>query len=181
MTSNILNWIIFWGAGQPQEIIGAKAAKSAQWEYYRLVAKMDSMTKKSIAVQSTRDSIERLLRSYSRFASEVPQNVRDPARTPSTFFRAFTNKIYYDPSPAFRNSRAALLVVIGANDQVVDPASTTIVFENLRQERRDVTVRILPDVGHSLLLMTKDGPRYPEDYLDFVVRWARAQIGHEKK
>ena len=127
-------------------------------------------------MQAERDSLMRLLHSFARFAPQIPQNLSDPARTPSAFFLAFTNKINYDPIPSFRNSKAALLEVIGANDQVVDPISTAAIFEQLRLEGRNVSVRILPDVGHSLTIMTKEGQRYPEDYPEFVVRWARAQI-----
>ena len=165
----------------PGEVEGAIAAKLAQWEYYRKVAKMDSAAGISTVMQAERDSLLRQLRSFARFAPEVPQNVRDPARTPSVFFLAFTNKIDYDPLASYRTSQAALLEVIGANDQVVDPVSTAAMFEKLRQEGRNVSVRILPDVGHSLTIMTKEGQRYPEDYPEFVVRWARAQIDEAKK
>ena len=164
-----------------QEVEGAMAAKSAQWEYYRKVMKMDSAAGISAAMQAERDSLVKRLRSFSRFVPQIPQNVRDPARNPSAFFRAFTHKIDYDPAPAFRAARAALLEVIGANDEVVEPASTIAVFEGLRQSGRDATVRALPGVGHPLLIMTKDGPRYPEDYPEFTVRWARAVIDRTKK
>ncbi|MBI5474381.1 MAG: alpha/beta fold hydrolase [Ignavibacteriae bacterium] len=164
-----------------QEVEGAMAAKSAQWDYYRKVMKMDSVAGISAAMQAERDSLVNRLRSFSRFAPQVPQNLRDPARTPSAFFQAFTHKIDYDPAPAFRAARAALLEVIGANDEVVEPASTIAVFEGLRQSGRDVTVRILPGVGHPLIIMTKDGLRYPEDYPEFAVRWARAVIERKSK
>ncbi len=164
-----------------QEVEDATAAKSAQWTYYGQVANMDSVAGRSAAMQATRDSVEKRLRSFARFAPQIPQNVRDPARNPLVFFRAFTSKIDYDPAPAFHAMRAALLEVIGENDEVVDPASTIAVFEGLRQSGRDVTIRILPGVSHSLVIMTKEGPRYPEDYPEFAVRWARAVIERTRK
>jgi pimeloyl-ACP methyl ester carboxylesterase len=168
------------GASQ-QEAERAMAAKSAQWEFYRKVAAMDSAAALTAEMQSERDSLVKELRSFARFVPQVPQNIRDPARTPSAFFRAFTSKIGYDPLPSFRTSRAPFLAVLGATDNVVDPVSTTAVFEQLRQAGHDVTVRILPDVGHSLVIMSNDGPRYPEDYPEFAVRWAREKIGRLKK
>jgi pimeloyl-ACP methyl ester carboxylesterase len=168
------------GASQ-QDVEAAMAAKSAQWEFYRKVTKMGPAGGIPAAMQAERDSLVRRLRSFARFAPQVPQNVRDPVRTPYAFFEAFTNKIDYDPLPSFRTADAALFAVVGANDEVVDPVSTEALFEQLHKEGRNVTVRILPDVGHSLLIMTNEGWRYPEDYPEFVVRWARTQIDQEKK
>lgn len=164
-----------------EEVEAATAAKAAVWAFYGEVAKMDSKAVQSVAMQAKRDSLEKQLQSFARFAPQIPQIVRDPARTPSDFFRAFTHKIDYDPAPAFQTSRAALLEIIGANDEVVDPASTIAVFEKLRQDGCDVTIRTLADVGHSLLIMTNEGPRYPQDYPDFAVRWAREQIDRTNK
>lgn len=162
-----------------QEIEAAASAKSALWEYYRQMAKMDSISGCSRIMLDRRDSLEKLLRSFARFAPEIPQTVRDPQRTPSAFYRAFTNKIYYDPLPAFQTANAAFLVVIGTNDKVVDPESTIEVFEQLRKNGHDVTIHTLPAVDHSLLIITKEGPRYPEDYPEFTVRWARAIINQQ--
>lgn len=164
-----------------QEIEDATAAKSAQWAYYAEVAKMDSIAATSVDMLSKRDSLEKRLRSFARFVPQIPQNVRNPANNPTVFFRAFTNKIYYDPAPSFNTGSAALLEVIGTNEEVIDLESTIDVFERLRQNGRDVTVRTLTGVGHSLVMMTKEGPRYPEDYPEFTVRWAREVIDRTKK
>ena len=164
-----------------QEVEAATAAKSALWTYYGRVANLDSIAARSADMQIARDSLEKKLRSFARFAPEIPQIVRDPAHTPPAFFRAFTHKIDYDPAPAFHAANAALLEIIGDQDEVIDPASTIAVFEGLRSAGRDVTVRILPGVGHSLVIMTKASPRYPEDYPEFAVRWARAVIDRTKE
>lgn len=68
-----------------------------------------------------------------------------------------------------------MLEIIGASDEVVAPASRIAVFERLRADGRDVTVRSLPDVGHSLLV-TGPVPRYPDDDPDVAVRWARERV-----
>lgn len=84
-------------------------------------------------------------------------------------------KIDFDPGPVFRSVRAPLLEVIGANDEVIEPASTIAVFDRLQAEGHDVTVRVLPGVGHSLLV-TAPAPRYPEGYPESAVRWARERV-----
>jgi pimeloyl-ACP methyl ester carboxylesterase len=164
-----------------QEIKEATTAKADLWAYYRQVASMDSTAEKTVDLQARRDSLEKRLKSFARFAPDIPQTVRDPARTPIAFFRAFTQKIEYDPAPAFRTAHAPLLEIIGTNDEVIDPASTIAVFEKLRQSGRDVTIRTLPDVGHSLVIMGKEGPHYPEDYPELSVRWAREVLDRTKK
>lgn len=159
-----------------EEAEAATGATSALWSFYGSIARMDPSGAAYGATREARDSLEKRLRSFARFAPLIPQTVRDPAVTSPAFFRAFSRKIEYDPMPAFLKARAALLEVIGSDDEVVDPESTTAVFKGLRSSGRDVTVRILPGVGHSLVIMTPDGPRYPDDYPEFVVRWARAVI-----
>ena len=160
----------------PQDVEAAMAAKSAQWEFYRKVTKMGPAGRISAAMQAERDSLVSRLRLLARFAPQVPQNVRDPSHTPYAFFEAFTHMIDYDPLPSYRTAKAALLAVVGSKDEVVDPTSTEALFEQLHKEGRRVSVRILPDVGHSLLTMTNEGWRYPGDYPEFVVRWACTQV-----
>ena len=159
-----------------EEAEAAKDATSALWSFYGSIARMDPSRATYGGTREARDSLEKRLRSFARFAPLIPQAVRDPVLTSPAFFRAFSRKIEYDPLPAFLKAKAALLEVIGSDDEVVDPKSTIAVFEELRRNGRDVTVRTLQGVGHSLVIMTPDGPRYPDDYPEFVVRWAGAVI-----
>lgn len=159
-----------------KEVEDATNAKEASWIYYGQVARMDSIQRTSIAMQERRDALLKQLHSFAQFAPQIPQTIRDPKTNPIEFFRAFTNKIEYDPTPAFRTGRAALLEVIGANDEVVDPASTIDAFEKLRQSGHEVSIHILEGVGHSLVETTKEGSRYPEGYPELTVDWARKVI-----
>lgn len=159
-----------------EEAEAATGATSALWSFYGSIARMDPSRATYGVTREARDSLEKRLRSFVRFAPLIPQAVRDPGLTSPAFFRAFSRKIEYDPLPAFLKANAALLEVIGSDDEVVDPESTIAVFEGLRRSGRDVTVRALQGVGHSLVIMTPDGPRYPDDYPEFVVRWACAVI-----
>lgn len=161
-----------------EEIDSAVAAKVSQWKFYRKVSSVERTTASSIELRMQRDSIQQLLHSFARFAPNIPQGVRDPESNPVSFFRAFTRMIEYDPYPAFLNSKAALLEVIGADDEVIETSSTVSVFERLRsQKKEEVRIQVLPGVGHSLVLMTPNGPRYPEDYPEMTVRWALSVIG----
>ena len=160
-----------------REIDEAVAAKVALWRFYqRMAEEVRSAPANPERIAQERDALVQRLRAYARFAPEIPQDVRDPSATPPGFFGAFTRRIAYDPAPALRESRAALLGIIGERDEVVEPSSTISALERLRQTGRDVTVHVLPGVGHSLIVTGPDGPRYPEDYPEFAVRWARERI-----
>jgi uncharacterized protein len=159
------------------EVKAGTDAVSALRAFYGRIARMDPSRATQAVTRESRDSLEKRLRSFARFAPLIPQTVRDPAVTSPAFFGAFSRKIEYDPVPAFLKARAALLEVIGSDDEVVDTESTIRVFEGLRKGGRDVTVRTLHGVGHSLVIMTSNGPRYPDDYPEFAVRWARGVIG----
>jgi pimeloyl-ACP methyl ester carboxylesterase len=158
------------------EVKAGTDATSALWAFYGSIAKMDPSRATYGVTREARDSLEKRLRSFAHFAPLIPQTVRDPAITSRAFFNAFSQKIEYDPLPSFLKGRAALLEVIGSNDEVVDTESTIAAFKGLRRSGRDVTIRTLQGVGHSLVIVTPDGPRYPEDYPEFAVQWARAVI-----
>ena len=164
-----------------EEVKAATNAKAALWAYYKKVAAAAAGASQSAALKQERDALQSRLQSFARFAPQIPQVVRDPSTTPVEFFRAFTAKMDFDPARSLAASQAAILEVIGADDNVVEPASTVAAFDRLRQQGRDVTVQVLPGVDHSLVIMTNQGPRYPDDYPEFTVRWARARIDHADK
>ena len=157
------------------EVSAAIRAKEALWAFDRHVAK-DAAWGRSAAGQAARKEVERSLRPFARYTSAMPDEVPDPAATPEGRFRALAHMIDYDPGPALLALRAPLLAVIGARDDVVEPASTIATLERLQAGGRDVTVRTLPDVGHPLLVMTAEGPRYPDDYPEAAVRWALERV-----
>lgn len=159
----------------PEEIESATAAKAASWAYYRDVANDPAWATSEKGVAARRD-IEARLHSFARFAPEIPQRVADPATRPAAFFRAFTRKIFYDPAPAFRTLKAPLLEVIGDKDDVVEPASTIAALERLKSQGVKVTIHVLPEVDHTLLVKGAASPRYPDDYPEAAVRWASEQV-----
>lgn len=159
----------------PEEVENAAAAKAALWAYYRDVAD-DPAWALADKGRSARLTVEARLRSFARFAPEIPQFVADPAKRPAAFFRAFTRKIFFEPAPAFEALKVPLLQIIGDKDDVVDPASTIAELERLRARGLNVTIHVLPDVDHTLLVRNAATPRYPEDYPERAVRWAREQV-----
>lgn len=167
------------GATADEANRGAEA-KSALWSYYRDVA-----TNRSWGISdeglAARAIVEGRLESFERFAPEIPQRVEDPRERQPAFFQAFTRKIYFEPEAAFRALRTPLLEVIGANDDVVEPASTIAELERLRASGLDVTIRVLPNVDHTLLIKAAEGLRYPEDYPEFAARWARETVDRVRK
>lgn len=158
----------------PSELTGAMGAKAALWDFYARVAAG------SVSADEARVLVSALtarLKTFERFSPEIPQVVRDPAAEDPRYFQAFTRMISFDPAPAFAALRVPMLAVIGENDDVVEPASTIAAFEDLRQQGRDVTTRVFPGVGHSLLVM--DGDRivgYPDGYLELLTGWASLRI-----
>jgi len=157
------------------EIKQGVAAKAALWSYYRDVAK-DPAWARSAPGLAERETVEKRLKSFARFVPEIPQRVANPLEISPAFFQAFTRKIYFEPAPAFHALKVPLLEIIGDKDDVVEPAGTVSELERLRSLGLNVTIRILPNVDHSLIVKTDSGPRYPEDYPEFAVRWARVQI-----
>lgn len=159
----------------PEEVENAAAAKAALWAYYRDVAG-DPAWALADKGRSARLTVEARLQSFARFAPEIPQFVADPAKRPAAFFRAFTRKIFFEPAPAFEALKVPLLQIIGDKDDVVDPSSTIAELERLRARGLNVTIHVLPDVDHTLLVRNAATPRYPEDYPERAVRWAREQV-----
>jgi pimeloyl-ACP methyl ester carboxylesterase len=158
------------------EIDEALVARSAQWAFYRRVVSNPEWGR-SPAGQAERAAAQQRLRACKGLSPEVTQDVADPLLRPIDFFRAFTKMIDFDPLPALRSLHPPLLAVIGADDEAVDAPATVAALEQLRLAGRPVSVRVLPALGHSLLVATAQGPCYAADYPEFAVRWARQQIG----
>ena len=158
------------------DIEAAMAAREAQWEYYRRVARDPGWGRSNKGLRE-RDARDVQLDAFRKIAVEFgKQSVASPAKRTPEFFSAFTRKMDFDPQPALMTMRASLMAVIGADEDVVEPATTIATLEFLKSNGHDVTVKVLPKVGHPLIIMTPVGPRYPEDYPEFTVRWAAETV-----
>jgi uncharacterized protein len=153
----------------------ALALKAATRDYYRSVAR-DSIAGRSAASVALHDSLAAQLASFDHYRPEVPAGLANPVKTPIAYFRAFTNMVFYDPAPAFNGMRAPLLELVGDSDDVVDPTTTITALERLRKTGHDVTIRTYPGVGHPLAILTPQGWRYPDGYLEFLTQWARERV-----
>ena len=152
----------------------ALKVKAAIWDFYRKVAE-GKLSKDE--QRRTLASLRSRLAEFSNFQPELPAGIMDPDVEPAQKFTAFAHIMYYDPKPALLGSHAPLLEIIGAKDEIVEPSSTIAALEDLAKSGRDVTVKTLPGVGHSLLVM--DGPRilgYPDGYLEGLVAWAKERV-----
>lgn len=150
--------------------------KASIWEFYRGVAagKLDKSEERK-----RHASLQQQLSEFANFQPEMPLGVMDPEVEDKQKFAAFSHIMFYDPAPTLSMVRAPLLEILGAKDEVVEPSSTVAALKRLSAAGRDVTVTVLPDVGHSLLVM--DGDRivgYPDGYLDHVVLWAKDRVRH---
>jgi uncharacterized protein len=153
----------------------AVAAKTRIWDYYRSVA--NGKDGDAATSHATRDAIIKSLREFQRYRPEIPSGVMDPSTEDVREFRAFAQMIYYDPAPDFEALRVPLLELLGMNDEVVDPKTTTAALERLRSTGHDVTIRTFAGVGHSLVVM--DGTKmvgYPSGYLEFATQWASEHV-----
>ena len=155
---------LFQSKGAPTvDIEAALDACEAQWEYYRRVAR-DPIWARSVAGVARHNEVDMQMAAFRKVATEFgKQAVANPTNTSALFFAAFTRKMDFDPLPSLMTMRAPLLDVIGGDEDVVEPASTIAVLESLKTSGHDVAVKVLPKVGHPLIVMTPAGPRYPDD------------------
>jgi uncharacterized protein len=156
------------------QIEKALKLKISLWEFYRDVAdgKLTKPEQHKILV-----SLQPQFAEFASFRPEMPSGIMDPEVEPRQKFGAFTHMMYYDPAPTLSGLRAPLLEIIGAKDEVVEPDSTVAALKRVSASGHDVNVTVLPNVGHSLLVM--DGERimgYPSGYPDDVVSWARERV-----
>lgn len=158
-----------------QEVADSVHAREALSSYYRHVVKDGDWARSPVGL-AERESVQKQLQQFAHFAPELAPHVADPTQKSAAYFKALVQMNDFDPAPALQTMRTPLLEIIGATDDVVEPASTVAALERLRQAGRDVTVRTLPQVGHTLLITTPKGPRYPDDYPEFAARWARERV-----
>jgi len=148
--------------------------KTSIWDYYRRVA--DGQTNLP-ALRSDRTALVKRLSEFQQFQPELPAGIMDPDVEDRRKFAAFAHIMFYDPHPVLNAVHASLLEIIGAEDEVVDPAGTLAALERLRSSGHDVTSKTFPGVGHSLLVMNGNTiVGYAEGYLEYIVAWARDHV-----
>ena len=88
-------------------------------------------------------------------------------------------KVSYDPTPFLRELDVPMLYIFGEDDVNVPTARSVAVLEQLKSEfNRDLTIKVYPDVGHSL--MTWKGIAsggFVGDYLELIGTWAQEHAG----
>src|SRR5436309_3513749 len=153
-----------------RDVSSALAVRRRIWDYYRRAA-ADS----TLARTGERDSLRAALRSFAHFKSkELPTGI--PAYDAGVYGAAARSR-YYEPLATLRALRAPLLAAFGATARSVDPASSIAVLEKLKSEGKDITVKVFPGTGHTLLTpWWKGPPRYVSGYLRLVTDWAARQV-----
>ncbi len=155
----------------PDVIQEALAIAARRWKYV-----VDAAGDSAMAVGAERDAINAALATIRRklgsSASRLPTSL--PEYDPERYARLASN-FSYDPTPFLRELDVPMLWVFGENDINVPTARSVAVLEQLRSEfDRHITVKVYPDVGHSL--MTWRGVAnagYVGGYLDFIGSWAQ--------
>ena len=165
------------GGVDPDVIQEALGIVARRWQYF-----VDSTADSRMATTAERDEINASLAAIRRrlgsSESRLPGSL--PEYEPELYARLASN-VSYDPTPFLRELDVPMLWVFGENDINVPTARSVAVLEQLRSGfDRDITVKVYPDVGHSL--MTWKGVLsggYVGDYLDLIGSWARDHAGPE--
>lgn len=146
-----------------REIEGAVDLRKRIWNFYRRGG--DDV---ALVSESERNTLNAELRTFARFRlEEMPTQV---ASINAAVYRAASRMRYFEPIPVLLAANEPMLFVLGEKDESVEPSTTLEALERLRASRRDITVKIYPGVGHSL--MRGFPPRYVDGYLEFVADWA---------
>lgn len=152
----------------------AVQAKSDLWDFYRAVAS-GGLSASDAAVRH-KELVRRLGDLRQSLPDLIPP-VLDPATAPRAKFASIASMIDHDPQPVLDQLRTPLLAMLGADDDVVEPGPTFKAIEKLHASGRDASARVLPGVGHPLLVM--QGERivgYAPGYLEEITAWARERV-----
>jgi pimeloyl-ACP methyl ester carboxylesterase len=144
----------------------------ARMRGYYVAAAADS----ALAKGPVRDAINADLAAFRQRADSEAAGL--PAALPpydAQEYARLAARVSYDPTPFLRKIDVPLLYVFGENDVNVPTARSAAALERLQDEfHRDVTTKVYPGVGHSLMTWT-NLPRggYVAGYLDLISDWAR--------
>jgi pimeloyl-ACP methyl ester carboxylesterase len=158
----------------PDTIRQALELRTRTWKYY-LAAAADS----GQAGGAERDAINAELVALRK--RQDSKSIGLPAALPDYDANAYTllaSKVSYDPTPFLKKVDLPMLWVFGQNDVNVPTAKSVATLERLKtQFRRDITTKVYPSVGHSLMdwkSLANGG--YVDGYLEFISDWARDHI-----
>jgi len=147
------------------EIEAAVHLRKRIWDFYRRGG--DDIAHVS---ESERNTLNAELQKFARFnLAEMPAQV---ASINAAVYRAASKMRFFDPVPVLLAVNTPMLFVLGERDESVEPSTTLHTLERLRAAGKDVTIKVYPGVGHSL--MRGFPPRYVDGYLQFVADWAAA-------
>jgi len=91
--------------------------------------------------------------------------------------------LFFDPDSVWKKVRVPVLAIWGERDIVVPIEKSRATIERLQNEagnRRNLTVKLLPDVDHGNSVVKKDTawdfPRTSPEYMRTIVEWAKRTI-----
>ena len=137
-----------------------------RWDYMRAAA-----ADPTLAAGPQREALEAAI-------SDVALAEGLPAYDADVYHR-FAADSSYDPAPYLREINIPMLYIFGELDVNVPTAQSVAFLESLRKDySKNITIRVLPGVGHFLFLYSWRGlleAGYPPGYLDLIESWAARQ------
>jgi uncharacterized protein len=89
------------------------------------------------------------------------------------------SKAEYDPAPDMQKIDRPLLLIFGEDDRIVPAERAAQDWRNVMRDNgnKDVTLVVLPGVGHSLVAVRDGASVFPAEYVRAVAEWI-AKVKH---
>jgi uncharacterized protein len=158
----------------PDAIRQGLELRTRMWQYY-VAAAADS----ALASGAQRDAINADLAAIRK--GQDSESIGLPASLQQYDAEAYAqlaSRVSYDPTPFLRKLDVPMLWVFGENDINVPTARSVATLERLKSEiNRDITIKVYPGVGHSLMNWKNiRSAGYVDGYLELISDWARNHV-----
>lgn len=147
------------------------AAEAREWLRLRTEYALQRQGYDALAVFEARTAT-------AEWRAEFPAGTRSLPPRDAAYWNTYAGLLSGDPARAYAALDIPVLIVLGGDDQRILAARNQPVFADIAKHSRDMTILVIPDASHGLLVERDDGsPGYPPGLYQTIVDWIVARSG----
>jgi dienelactone hydrolase len=147
------------------------AAEAREWLRLRTTYALERQGFARMAAFEARTSAAEWRKDFPPGTAALPQ----PG---AAYWDVYAGVLAGDPARAYRALDIPVLVVLGGDDQRILTERNQPVFADIAKQSRDMTIMVVPEASHGLLVERADGELgYPPGLYQAIVDWIVARTG----
>jgi len=144
------------------------------------VARAMDLLERTMRFAAERSGYDSLVAYAAQVADRPWRNRFAPRQIPARdapYWDTYREMLGADPREQYARLRIPVLVVLGERDDRLLVARHRAAFDSLAQRGVNLTLWVIPEASHGLMLGERNSAGYPPDLHERIVRWVTAAAG----